>query len=253
MTRTLKKRKILVTREKSQAEKFAGLIKKWDGVPIEVPLLTIRCSEDIEKGKNMSQFQWIFFTSAHGVDCFFNIFNNAEQLKHCQFATVGHKTERALKKYGFVATFIPSTYNAEVMAEEFFNRYPHANNILLVRGNLSRQLLVQELTERQLDFETLVVYDTAYDVEMKEPLLRALEAHHIDLLTFTSPSTVRAFMTLLGDHPFVTKALQIPSVCIGTTTEKAARDYQFEQRIVPDTFTIESMVESMIDFIEMEG
>src|SRR5699024_2958474 len=102
---------------------------------------------------------------------------------------------------GYHATFIPSTYNADVMAEEFFKEYPDANHILLVRGNLSRKLLVEELTTRGLSFETTVVYETAYFNDMKDTLLETLTKDEIDLLTFTSPSTVNAFMEMIKGHP----------------------------------------------------
>src|SRR5699024_9756823 len=220
MNRSLKGKKILVTREESQAKQFSDIIEQHDGIPVEVPLLKIHCRE-VEKNIPLNDFDWIFFTSAHGVDCFFK--------------TVDHKTEKALKKYDYKATFIPSTYNAEVMAKEFFNTYPNANHILLVRGNLSREILVTELKERQLTFETVVVYDTMDNIEMKESLLAVLREEDIDFLTFTSPSTVKAFMKMVRDESCLNKILQLPCVCIGTTTEKIAHKQQFTQTIVPQT------------------
>src|SRR5699024_10161027 len=252
MIASLRGKKVLVTRESSQAKKFSNLIQNNDGIPIEVPLLAIRCQEE-RKTINPSKFDWIFFTSAHGVNCFFSEHKDKKKLKHCLFATVGHKTENALKNYGYEAAFIPTTYHAEAMAEEFFHCYPKANNVLLVRGNLSRRLLVDELTERKLQFDTVVVCETTYFLEMKETLLAVLKKEKIDFLTFTSPSTIKAFIEMIGTESIMEKVLQIPCVCIGTTTEKTAKQYHFATTIVPDTFTIEHMVESMIDFIQMEG
>src|SRR5690625_1113715 len=144
MRGSLQGRKVLVTREKTQARQFSDLVEKSNGVPIEVPLLSVQC-RTINNEVKLEQFSWIFFTSAHGVDCFFKQIGHKDHIKHIQFATVGHKTELALKQYGYKAAFIPSTYNAWAMAKEFFEQYPLANNILLVRGNLSRKLLVEEL------------------------------------------------------------------------------------------------------------
>ena len=254
MRRSLQNKTVLVTREKSQAAKFSSLIKQASGNPIEVPLLSIRCREkNKQTRKKLSNFKWIFFTSAHGVHCFFNTFPNNEYNKNIEFATVGHKTETALKEYGYEATFIPSTYNADVMAKEFFELYPDANHILLVRGNLSRKLLVEEFTRRNLAFESIIVYDTFSYLEQKDTLLQVLKTSRIDFLTFTSPSTVRTFIELTKDLPFLDKIRTIPCVCIGTTTEKEALHYQFTTTIVPNMFTIEKMVESMIEFIYTEG
>ena len=252
MIQSLEGRKILVTREASQAKQFSDLITNSGGVPVEVPLLTIRCIDQTNNDLDVNQFNWIFFTSAHGVNCFFKQFMK-EDFKNIKFATVGHKTEKALKSFGYKAEFIPSTYNAEIMAKEFFEIYPDANYILLVRGNISRKLLVKELTERNLAFDTCVVYETAYFLEMKDQLIRVIEEENIDLITFTSPSTVKAFMEIMGQQPDINKILHVPCVCIGTTTEQAAKKFGFTTTIVPDTFTIENMVESMKNYIHMEG
>ncbi|MFD2133691.1 uroporphyrinogen-III synthase [Pseudogracilibacillus auburnensis] len=245
--KTLQGKRILITREKSQAKEFARLIEKYKGIPIEVPLLHITCRNIIKKTKvELQTFDWIFFTSAHGVHCFFNQFKD-NQFIQTLFATVGHKTEKALKEYGYKASFIPTTYNAEVMADEFFKRYPEADNILLVRGNISRQVLVNELTDRKRTFETIVVYDTKAYTNMKETLLHVLEEKKLDYVTFTSPSTVKTFMEMIEGHPTLQEFLTIPAVCIGTTTEKAAIKFQCKRTIVPEMFTIESMVEKLIE------
>ncbi|MEI3612876.1 uroporphyrinogen-III synthase [Pseudogracilibacillus sp. SO30301A] len=251
MIQSLQGKKILVTREASQAKQFSDLITNSGGVPIEVPLLSIRCLEQTNNNINIDQFTWIFFTSAHGVNCFFNQFSN-ENFEDIKFATVGHKTEKALKSFGFEAEFIPSTYNADVMAKEFFETYPDVNDVLLVRGNISRKLLVKELSERNLGFNTCVVYETAYNLEMKDKLIRVIQEKNIDLLTFTSPSTVKAFMKIMEDHPNIQDIFLIPCACIGTTTEQTAKKFGFTTTIVPNTFTIESMVERMKNYIHME-
>src|SRR5690625_1421596 len=254
MRRSLQNKTVLVTREKSQAAKFSSLIKQASGNPIEVPLLSIRRREKNKQNrKKLSNFKWIIFTSAHGVHCFFNTFPNNEYNKNIEFATVGHKTETALKEYGYEATFIPSTYNADVMAKEFFELYPDVNHILLVRVNLSRKLLVEELRKGNLTFEKFVVYVPTLLLKKMDTLHQVFKTYQIDFLTFTSTSTVRTFMELTKELPCLEKVLDIPCVCIGTTTEKEALLYQFTTTIVPNRFTIEKMVESMIEFIYTEG
>ncbi|MEI3605844.1 uroporphyrinogen-III synthase [Pseudogracilibacillus sp. SE30717A] len=253
MTLSLRGKKILITREASQAKQFSVNIQRAEGIPIEVPLLKISCQKESGNRIDLSQYKWVFFTSAHGVRCFFQgLGPNQELLSNCFFATVGHKTENALKEFGYEADFIPSIYNAEVMAEEFFTRFPDANHILLVRGNLSRKLLVEELTKRGLTFETVVVYETNPYLENKGLLLNTLENEELDFLTFTSPSTVKTFMQMVEQSPFKEKVSQIPCVCIGTTTERVAKSFHFAQTVVPQTFTIEKMVECMVEFVNTE-
>src|SRR5699024_7856966 len=87
---------------------------------------------------HLDDFNWIFFTSANGVDCFLNQLEYTHFLETINIAVFEHKTENALKKYGVTADFTPTVYNAVAMSEEFLKKHPFANHILLIRGNLSR-------------------------------------------------------------------------------------------------------------------
>lgn len=255
MSFPLENKNILVTREKSQAKQFSDLLIERKANPIEIPLLKIDCipvSEQLSK-MNFHQIEWIFFTSAHGVNCFIKQMKDHSLLENLKIATVGHKTELALKKFGFAADFIPSTYNAKVMAKEFLQTFPEANHLLLVRGNISRKELIEAFTKHGVTFDTITVYETNLHLEMKETLVNALNEHQFDFLTFTSPSTVQAFYTIVKDEESFDKFLQIPTVCIGTTTEKYALELGFQRTYIPDTFTIESMVEKMEQIVHMEG
>src|SRR5690625_7686678 len=71
---------------------------------------------------HLDDFNWIFFTSANGVDCFLNQLEDTHFLETINIAVVGHKTENALKKYGVTADFTPTVYNAVAMSEEFLKK-----------------------------------------------------------------------------------------------------------------------------------
>ncbi len=59
-------------------------------------------------------------------------------------------------------------------------------------------------------------------------------------------------MQMVEQSPIEEKVLQIPCVCIGTTTERVAKSFHFAQTVVPQTFTIEKMVECMVEFVNTE-
>src|SRR5699024_9561022 len=122
---SLQNKKILITREKHAAEKFAELITAFEGVPIQTPLLQINC---------------IFITSKNGVDCFFQ---QGISIANCRIAAVGPKTTQAIEAYGYHVEFIPTVYNAETMAQEFLEIYEDSGAVLFVRGNLSRGVLLE--------------------------------------------------------------------------------------------------------------
>lgn len=243
---------MLITRESSQAEAFSQLIIHHGGIPIEIPMIKITCRKKLEQSFDLSHLQWIFFTSAHGVRCFFA---NVEKhlFSNVKFATVGHKTEQVLRTFGYEAAFIPSVYDAETMAQEFFSLFPDANDILLVRGNISRRTLIDVLNEKNIRFSTVEVYDTVPNLAAKSQLINVLQKNIPDFLTFTSPSTIDTFVELIENEASLSFVRSLPTVCIGTTTEKRANEKGFTHTLVPDTFTIDSMVEKMLDYIHMEG
>lgn len=251
----LNKKRILITREASQSHNFAQQINKQAGVPIVTPLLKIESvsnNDNIKIMEQLHQFDWIFFTSINGVNHFFNQLKNKRLPDTCQIAVVGHKTEEALENYGYNAEFIPTTYNAKTMAAEFINDHPHVNNVLFIRGNLSRPVLLDEFSKHNIPYSKIIVYETKVNTDVKEKLNQAIQ-DGVDYITFTSPSTVKAFVQLIDDEQLLNDVRLKYCFCIGTTTEKVAIDCQFTNTFIPDIFTIEGIVEKMVRISQKEG
>lgn len=248
MVQSLHGSKILITREANQAKQFAEMVITLGGIPVEAPLLRISCKDGEENKQifaNLRDYKWIFFTSANGVNCFFQQAKKYQvgDLNPYKFATVGHKTEMMLKEYGYQASFIPSTYNAEIMAEEFLDRFSEEGPALLVRGNRSRDVLPVEFTQQQLAFDAMEVYETTVNYDSKEKLNQILTEDEIDFITFTSPSTVEAFMEMAE----VKREANV--VCIGTTTEHRAEELGLRPINTPKEFTTEAMLLSICEYI----
>lgn len=254
MESLLNKKQILITREKTQAKLFEKQIINNNGVPITAPLLKIAPFYDENSESiltSLNDFDWLFFTSVNGVNHFFKQVVNTDLLHNCKIAVVGHKTAEALHQYGFSAQFMPTTYNAETMAAEFLSKVGTVNRVLFIRGNLSRPTLLTEFTKANIPYSKIVVYETKVNKAIEHDLIKKLEKG-IDFLTFTSPSTVRAFVELVQDSSLLKQAQEKYCFCIGTTTEQVAIDYNFKHTFIPTEFTIDSMVNKMIDVVEKE-
>src|SRR5699024_2740287 len=129
-----------ITRERKQAQKLVDLVEHNGGFPVVVPLLTISCKRENKQKKivhDLLDYQWIFFTSTNGVHCFFQILQEygltRTALSNHYLGAVGSKTAASLESYGCTPDFVPTTFNANVMAKEFLPRYPTAGPILLIR------------------------------------------------------------------------------------------------------------------------
>src|SRR5699024_6212009 len=106
-------KRVLVTREASQAKEFSRLIKSAGGLPVQVPLLKINCKK-FASPEMLHSYDWLIFTSTNGVDCFLKQLTGQERelIKDSQFAVVGHKTAEALSIYDLTADLVPEVYDA---------------------------------------------------------------------------------------------------------------------------------------------
>lgn len=257
MSVTLHEKRILITREENQAKEFSEKIIQYGGKPVEIPLLKISCKDEPENKQllqNLHHYNWIFFTSANGVACFFNLISqyrwSRKVLENIRFATVGHKTAQILESYGYKSDFIPSVYNADAMVTEFAEKFTVIDEpLLIVRGNKSREILPDWFAKHKIRFDAIEVYETMDNIRVKDELNHLLNKNKLDFITFTSPSAVEAFIKMNGS--------QIPKnqvyVCIGTTTKQRAFELGIINTIAPELFTIDGMLERMSDYIAGKG
>lgn len=254
MTSALDGKRILITRERKQAKYFSKVVKEKGGIPVEVPLLKITVvdqKENLELLRNWRNYEWIFFTSANGVHYYFQLLNkygiDTASFDKKKIAAVGHKTENALKEYHYDADFIPTIYDAETMAKEFFQLEQTEGPVLIVRGSRSRDVLPRFFTDHNIPFDMVTVYQTIYNDESEERLNDVLQKNAVDYISFTSPSTVEAFVKMAD---FIPDKL---CVCIGTTTENRAKELGFHKLLTPKQFTVDAMVDVLADYIAKEG
>lgn len=257
MVSPLHGKKVLITREQKQAKEFSHNVSKYGGIPVEVPLLKITCKHDKDflwQIKKQTQYKWVFFTSANGVHCFFQILNehhgDHDVFSETKFAVVGRKTARALEGYDQRADFMPTTYSAETMTEEFFTVFSTMEEpVLVVRGNWSRNILPDWFRDQGIRFQVLEVYETDVHSAVKDQLNTILTQNIPDIITFTSPSSVDAFMKMKEKEV----SHDMPIACIGTTTEKRAYEAGFSNLLVPDEFTIDGMLARIAEYFEQKG
>lgn len=252
MKKSLQGKRIVVTRNEPQASAFGRDIQARGGVPVIVPLIRIVCTYNQEKIKALHTYEWIVFTSANGVRCFHEALEENDALHvmdGVQIAAVGSKTARALHVFGREADFIPSTYDGKTMAPEFIASKQRTGNVLIVHGRLSGTILQETFQAEGIAFDCLEVYATLQNEDERPRLKEIAQQEHIDVITFMSPSTVDAWMNMIPNpKSFYEKTV----VCIGSTTEKRARERGFKDVYVPEMFTAEEMLTCMEQVIEKE-
>jgi len=126
--------------------------------------------------------------------------------------------------------------------EEFPERLT-GKRVLIPRALEAREELPEGLRARGADVTVVAAYATVTDESSKEPLRKRLEAEPVDVITFTSASTVRNFMSLIGDTRLPE---DVVAACIGPITADAARRHGFRNIASASEHTIEGLLEALL-------
>lgn len=262
MNNPVKGKRILITRSSDQAEKMIERLNIMEAKPVHIPLITFQAiqSPDIEtKLGQLDTYHWLFFTSANGVRFFFDHIHKYQVdpriLASLKFAVIGEKTEQMLQLYGYQASFSPSRYQAKAMAEQFALFYGNDKRVLLLLGDKSSFEIQNVLQQQRIETDALIVYETVEDTANQSRLQKLIRTDKIDVYTFTSPSTVKSFdkqtNDLLEDITHI-RANRL-CVCIGSTTETAAKASGFQHVLVPNQFTTEKMIQLIFQYFSQES
>ncbi|MBL3890762.1 uroporphyrinogen-III synthase, partial [Bacillus cereus] len=183
---------VLITRAQHQAKQMSVAVKEKSGIPLEIPLLRMegmshRQIQHIEE--QLHSYDWVIFTSRNGVGFFLDSLKKKLPLT-IKIAAVGVKTKLELEKRGYQVHFVPTSFVAEAFAEEFLKELSGNERILFPKGNLAREVIPVALREIGISLDELTVYGTKVNIEKKQELIAALKLGKVDIITFTSPSTV---------------------------------------------------------------
>lgn len=253
--RPLQGRRIVITRAREQASELAALLAEEGAEPIEFPTIAIQPLADpapLDRAL-LEPHDWIVFTSVNGVNAIWSrvraLERDARAFGGTRLCAIGPTTAAALANCGLYADFVPAEYVAEAIVAGLG---PVAGQrILLPRSDRARPSLAEGLRQQGAQVTEVVAYHTVI-VQHDDPRGRALAAMlaagQIDVLTFTSSSTVRGFMAALGlaagdPPPFGAW----PCVaCIGPITAQTARECGIPVHVVASTYTVAGLVSALI-------
>jgi len=137
--------------------------------------------------------------------------------------------------------FIPSEFVAESVVEEF-PEDPAGKRILIPGAKDAREVLPEKLRERGAQVDVVASYQTVIEESCAPPIKEMLERGEIDIITFTSSSTVKNFVQLVGRES-VREGVMI--ACIGPITAQTAEDHGLHPDIVAEDYTIEGLVKAI--------
>ena len=242
---------IVVTRARAQASALTKRLEAEGARVLEVPAIKIVPPSDfapLDKAiEGINTYQWLIFTSINGVISFFDrLFKagkDARCLANLKIAAIGSETAAELNRHGLTADIIPSAYKAEELAAALAGQVHAGDKILLARAKVAREILPEKLSELGAAVDVVTAYETVIDCANRDELVTALREGTVDLVTFTSSSTVTNLLNALGeDAPLLNN---VKAAVIGPITAATCEAKGLKPVITADEFTIAGLVEAI--------
>src|SRR6266550_108034 len=240
---------IVVTRTRKQASVLSSKLRSLGANIIELPTIRIEPPSDLREFAELVQdahnYDWIVFTSANGVEAFFNIFfklyDDTREIGGVRIATIGPATAQRVKDFHLHVDLQPKEFVAEDVVREFKKQGSVENlKVLLVRAEKARDVLSKELSGLGAIVDEAVAYRTVPETHDTSGTRQQLAKHGADLITFTSSSTVENFLALGLPWP---KGMQVAS--IGPITSQTARDNGLKVEVEAKRHDIDGLVEAI--------
>lgn len=248
-------KRVMITRSRSQASELARLIEETGGEAYEFPVIHLAPPRDwraVDAAVHtLEQYDWIVFTSVNGVEFFFDRMRElAVDIRRIRgkIAAVGTATEEALRARGLLADLVPKQYVGEALFEELQPFVGTGQKILLPRADIARKAVPDALREIGCAVTEIDVYENLPVAEHREEAVQMLKDGDIDILTFTSSSTVKNFVRLMEGENLQTLLGGVIVASIGPVTTDTAEKMGLQVDITAATHTISGLVEALADY-----
>lgn len=239
VTEELQGKRVCITGTKA----FMGRLKKAlekEGAFVE-SVETIRL---IDKSDNIpydfSKYSWITFTSANGIDIFFEELKSRKmdirKISHMKFACIGRGTKEKLESHGIIADFVPKKYTAKTLGIELSKLIAKDERLLILRAEKGSAELTEELENASISFDDIKIYDTEFVSGKPGDDDRIEDCHYI---VFAS---AQGFNSFIASHKIPENA---EIVCIGDITARELKKHTDRKFISADEHSVKGILEVM--------
>lgn len=246
---------IVVTRSRTQASELTDRLSRLGAEVLEFPTIKIVDPESWqpmdEAIRNLDVYHWVVFTSVNGVEKFFERLleggRDARSLAHAKVAAIGPATAARCTDYGVVPDYVPSEYRAEGVLEGFCERgVGEGVRVLIPRALEAREVLPDTLRERGAIVDVVTAYRTVLG-SGESSVLQRLSEGSVDVVTFTSSSTVKNFVKLAEGIDLASAMKDVTVASIGPITSDTARALGLTVGVEAKEYDIPGLVQAVCD------
>ncbi|MGA9981060.1 MAG: uroporphyrinogen-III synthase [Candidatus Sulfotelmatobacter sp.] len=171
----------------------------------------------------------------------------AAGVRRLRVAAIGPATKKAIEQRAMKVDVVPKEYVAESVVRSLRRRV-NGKRVLLVRAKVARDVIPRELRKAGARVDVVEAYETVAPQSSRARLRAVLKnpRQRPHVVTFTSSSTVRNFVTLLGGSRAHTSLRGISNASIGPVTSSTLRELRLRVDIEAKKFTIPGLVEAIM-------
>ena len=251
--------RIVVTRARAQAGSLAARIEALGGEVIECPTIEIIPPAEFAPFdvalKNIEAYDWLIFTSINGVAPFLerlkHVGKSVADLENVKIAAIGSETAKRLEVAGLFVSLVPERYQAEGILDSLDASKMSAKRVLIPRAAKARDVLPETLRQWGASVDVVEAYRTVAPAIDITGVKQRFERGAVDVVTFTSSSTVSNFVQLFGGAPLASIVGDSAIACIGPITAKTVEDLGGRAAIMARQFTIDGLVSAIVDYFNL--
>ena len=256
--RPLVGKRIVITRARKQAESLARSIEDLGGEVTEFPTIEICPPKSFAEFDaaidKLDFYDWVIFTSVNSVAPFLNRLEakgkSVAALSGHRVGAIGAETAKQLERARIHASLVPERYQAEGILAALSPEEIHGKRVLIPRAAEAREILPATLRKWGAVVDVIVAYRTEVPCIDVSPLKDLLAERKIDVITFTSSSTVRNFVRLFGGRNLGEIVSGSTIACIGPITAATIEELGGCADIVAHQFTATGMLHAIVEYFQ---
>jgi uroporphyrinogen-III synthase len=250
----------IVGRARHQASALSSGLRSVGADVLDIPFIEIRKPRSYNPLdtalKNLSDYDWLILTSVNGVEALWQRLRKLrlkrKHLAHLKIAAIGPATKNAIELHGLKVNVVPKEYVAESVVASLRQKVK-GKRVLLARARVARDVIPRELNKLGARVDVVEAYETVVPQSSRKRLQAALASakNRPGLITFTSSSTVRNFVDLLGKssgrgrhHTIQLDDILLAS--IGPVTSSTLRGFGLRVDIEARQYTIPGLIEAIV-------
>lgn len=252
-------KRVLVTRAEHQIKELSRLLISRGAMPIEMPVIKVSPPEswkELDKAVlDLKNYDWIIFSSVNAVEIFWQRLRykklDARQFGGTKIGVIGPATARALELKGLRPDYVPKTYTSLGLVTGLKKGDVAGCKVLLLRADIAGSELNDGLIKLGAKVRQVTVYRTAILRHSNSRAKQMLLDGEIDVITFTSASTVNGLLAALGRKWEVIKRAKL--ACIGPNTAEALAEKGVKADIIAREHTMDGLADSIEQYFQRKG